>query len=93
MWSTQVDLFGSDCRIQARSGYVLISDNGSLVGTVWLGGDLAVSDCSTQEDALAGSSVEAGTLARDIVSAELFSMQEAHGQTCQDAQDQEAGVW
>lgn len=51
-----------------------------------------MSDCSTQEDALAGSSIEAGTLARDIVSAELFSMQEAHGQTCQDAQDQEAGV-
>lgn len=49
-----------------------------------------MSDCSTQEDALAGSSVEAGTLARDIVSAELFSMQETRGQTCQDAQSQES---
>lgn len=91
MWWAQVDLFGSDFRLQARSGYVLVPDNGSLVGTVWLG-DLAASDCSTQEDALAGSSVEAGTLARDIVSAKLFPMQEAHGQTCQDAQNQEPGI-
>ena len=82
MWWTQVDLFGSDYRLEARSGYVLVPDNGSFVGTVWLGEDLAVSDCSTQADALAGSSVEAGTLARDIVRVELFSMQEAHGQTC-----------
>lgn len=92
MWWTQVDLFGSDCRLQARSGYVLVPGNGSLVGTVWLGGDLAVSDCSTQADALAGSSAEAGTLARDIVSAEPFSMQEAHGQTWQDAQNEEPGI-
>lgn len=85
-------MFRSDCRLEARSGYVLVPDNGSLVGTVWLGGDLAVSDCSTQEHALAGSSAEAGTLARDIVRAELFSMQEAHGQTCQDAQNEEPGI-
>lgn len=80
---------GSDCRFYARSGYVLVPDNGSPVGTVWLGGNFKMSDCSTQEGALAGSSVEAGTAARNIVSAELFSIREPHRQACQEYADSE----
>lgn len=88
----QIDLLGSNCRLYARSGCVLVPDNGSPMGTVWLGGDFEMSDCSTQEGALAGSSVEAGTAARDIVNAKLFSIQEPHGQTCQGMQNQKPGI-